>query len=317
MTWTMKPAAGALLALLVPLCFGCGHSAAAAHRTRVAPRLLPGAIAFWDDRHGLALFGPSSKRKAQWSDELESTSDGGRTWQRLRSVPNGSRILVAGLSRAWLVTRGGLSRSDDRGVKWQRISRYPLLDVSFATGREGLGYGVRGGHEVLAETVDEGRSWHRLRFPCGDDGAVDGDDVVSLGAPNAAWVLCVNEPGAGSQRKWLYESDDGGWTWHRRSASGVGYLAGLSFRGSARGWLWEHRGSFLRTDDGGRTWSALAIGQPEQAEAESASFYAGDGGLALMHDVRNGAVLRLVRTADGGQSWQEIRTWPVRTWPAL
>jgi len=158
MTWTMKPAAGALLALLVPLCFGCGHSAASAHRTRVAPRLLPGAIAFWDDRHGLALFGPSSKRKAQWSDELESTSDGGRTWQRLRSVPNGSRILVAGLSRAWLVTRGGLSRSDDRGVKWQRISRYPLLDVSFATGREGLGYGVRGGPRFWPRLSTEGEA---------------------------------------------------------------------------------------------------------------------------------------------------------------
>jgi photosystem II stability/assembly factor-like uncharacterized protein len=316
----MKLAAGALLALVVPFWCGCGHSdhlAAAAHPAQTAPRLLPGAIAFWDDRHGLALFGPPSTTKAPWKDALESTSDGGRTWQRLRSAPSGSRVVVAGLSRAWLLTGRGLWRSDDRGVTWRRVSRYPLLHVSFATRSRGLGYGVLRGHEVLAVTSDGGRSWQRRPFPCQDDAGADADDAVSLGAPSRAWVICVSEPGAGSQRKWLYESDDGGRTWHRRSASSGGYLAGLTFRGSARGWLWEHRGSFLRTDDGGRTWSALAIGEPEQVEAESASFYKGDGGLALMHDGRKGLVLRLVRTADGGRSWQEVRSWPVRTWPAL
>jgi photosystem II stability/assembly factor-like uncharacterized protein len=312
----MKPVAGALLALLVPFCFGCGHSAAATHGTRAPARFRPGAIAFWDARNGLALFGPPATVSGRWRDVVESTSDGGRTWKRLRSVANGGRIVAAGRSRAWLLTRRGLLRSDDRGVTWTRVSRYPLVDVSFATPRQGLGYGVRGTHELLAATSDGGRSWRGLRFPCPNDGGVDADDAVSLGAPLNGWVMCVGEPGAGSQRKRLFESDDGGRTWHRRAALGVGYFAGFSFRGGT-GWLWEHRGSFLRSVDVGRSWSALAIGRPEQVEAESASFYSATGGLALLHDVRHGARLRLARTADGGRSWQEVRSWAVRIWPAV
>lgn len=313
----MKVCAGALPALLVWFCFGCGNSPRAARATRAAPRLLPGAIAFWDDRDGLALFGPPSTKAAPWHDTLDSTSDGGRTWRRLRSVPNGSRMVVAGRSRAWLLMADGLLRSDDRGKTWRRISGYRLYDVSFATGRQGLGYGVRRGREFLVGTSDGGRSWHRLRFPCRDDGGADGDDAVSLGAPSSAWLICVSEPGAGSQRKWLFESTDGGRTWRLRAHGGVGYFVGFSFRGSGRGWLWERRGSFLRTDDGGRTWSPLSIGEPEQVEAESASFYAPNHGVALLHDVRHRPVLRLVRTADGGHSWEAVRSWRVRTWPAV
>jgi len=312
----MKLAAGTLLALCMPFCFGCRNAPAAPHAAHATPRLLPGAIAFWDDRRGLALFGPPATTSERRQDALAATSDGGRTWHRLGSVPGGSRVVVAGSSRAWVLTRDGLLRSDDRGKAWRRISRYPLSEVSFATARRGLGYGTRSGHELVATTTDGGRSWLRLRFPCRDDGGADADDAVSLGAPNAAWLICVSEPGAGSQRKWLYRSKDGGRRWRLRSRGGGGYFAGFSFR-VERGWLWERRGSFLRTDDGGRTWSPLPIGKPERVEAESASFYSTAGGLALLHDVRTRSVLRLVQTADGGRSWREVRSWPVRTWPAL
>jgi photosystem II stability/assembly factor-like uncharacterized protein len=312
--------AGLLLAVITSLCPGCGHSSGAASEhagPKQARGLLPGAIAFWDDRHGLALFGPAATTPAPWTDALESTSDGGRTWRRLRPVPNGSQLVVAGRSRAWLLTRRGLPRSDDRGATWKRISRYPLFDVSFATARDGIGYGVVGAHEFLAATDDGGTAWHRRRFPCRDDGDVDGDDRVSLAAPDQFSVMCVGEPGAGSQWKSLYRSGDGGRSWVRRTATGVGYLAGFSLRGPRRGWLWEHRGWFLRTDDGGRTWSALPIGRPEEVEAASASFFATERGLALLHDVRHGPALRLMRTDDGGRSWRQVRSWRVRTWPAV
>ena len=187
----MKLAAGTLLALCMPFCFGCRSAPAAPHAAHATPRLLPGAIAFWDDRRGLALFGPPATTSERRQDALEATSDGGRTWHRLRSVPGGSRVVVAGSSRAWVLTRDGLLRSDDRGKAWRRISRYPLSEVSFATARRGLGYGVRGGHEVVATTTDGGRSWRRLRFPCRDDGGADADDAVSQGAPNGAWLIGV------------------------------------------------------------------------------------------------------------------------------
>jgi photosystem II stability/assembly factor-like uncharacterized protein len=201
-----------------------------------------------------------------------------------------------------------------------RISRYPLFDVSFDTGRHGIGYGVARGHELLVATGDGGQTWHRLRFPCRDDGDTDGDDRVSLAAPNVVSVLCVSEPGVGQQWKWLYRSSDGGRTWVRRTATGVGYLMGFAFGDSQRGWLWERRGWFLRTDDRGRTWSALPIGKPEKVEAESASFSTKRQGLALLHVVgRRPRALKLVlmRTADGGKSWVRVRNWPVLTWPGV
>jgi hypothetical protein len=94
-----------------------------------------------------------------------------------------------------------------------------------------------------------------------------------------------------------------------------GYPQGIEFAG-ADGWLWFHRGGFSATVDGGRRWRSLPIGVPEQVEAESASRFSARGGYALLHDSRARQLrLRLARTADGGRTWRDIRTWRVRLWP--
>jgi photosystem II stability/assembly factor-like uncharacterized protein len=151
-----------------------------------SPGIFLDALAFFDERNGLAVGDPMGGRFF-----LVSTADGGGTWTPLptRSRPaaqdgesafaaSGTSLAVLGRDRVWLVT-GGLAsrvwRSEDRGRHWEP-SPSALLEGSSSAGGFSFafldartGIAVGGDYKVedaaagnAAISADGGKTWVRV-----------------------------------------------------------------------------------------------------------------------------------------------------------
>jgi len=148
------------------------------------------AMAFWDDRHGIALSDPVGGRLF-----LLATDDAGATWKKIpwmaypAMLPNeaafaasGTCLIVQGTSNVWIGTGGGerarVFRSTDRGRTWS-VSDTPLhagnsssgiFSVAFSDAQHGV---VVGGQydkpkekfDNVAITADGGKSWRLAKGP--------------------------------------------------------------------------------------------------------------------------------------------------------
>lgn len=148
------------------------------------------ALAFWDDRHGIALSDPVDGKLF-----MLVTDDGGRTWTRspTESAPpvlpgeaafaaSGTCLTVQGSANVWIGTGGGararVFRSSDRGRTWT-VADTPIhagnassgiFSVAFSDARHGV---VVGGDyakpkepfDNVAVTDDGGRTWRLAKGP--------------------------------------------------------------------------------------------------------------------------------------------------------
>jgi len=142
------------------------------------------ALAFWDDRHGIALGDPIDGRLY-----ILTTDDGGATWTRVAttSAPpmlagedafaaSGTCITVEGSSNAWIGTGGGsrarVFRSTDRGRTWSVAdtpihagnSASGIFSVAFTDAEHGVAVGGEyskpaGLFPNVALTSDGGETW--------------------------------------------------------------------------------------------------------------------------------------------------------------
>jgi photosystem II stability/assembly factor-like uncharacterized protein len=148
------------------------------------------AIAFWDDKHGVALSDPV---KGQFP--LIVTDDGGTNWQRLSAtslppaLPNegcfaasGTCLVARGKSDIWFCTGGAKTarvfHSKDRGQHWT-VTNTPIVagtasagvfSIAFRDSEHGLivGGDYRKPHEAganAAVTADGGKTWTLLNRP--------------------------------------------------------------------------------------------------------------------------------------------------------
>ncbi len=148
------------------------------------------ALAFWDDRRGIALSDPIEGKFF-----LITTRDGGVTWTRVPATglpanltgeaafaASGTCLVVQGSRNAWIATGGGAQarvfRSTDGGRSW-RASVVPvdggsassgLFSVAFRDARHGVAVGgdYRKPNERLhnaAITSDGGRTWRLANVP--------------------------------------------------------------------------------------------------------------------------------------------------------
>jgi photosystem II stability/assembly factor-like uncharacterized protein len=234
------------------------------------------SIAFTDRQNGFVGTVSASAR-------LFRTSDGGRTWEAVGNLPDGTPPAICGLSVAdpWTIfgsgtnfpnRQPGVIRSTDRGQTWRAIALSAqatlLVDVHFKNSREGW---VVGGKTdapipsrrlvkpVVLATMDGGETWvNRL------DGATDS-------WPEGEWgwkIYFVNDRiGYVSlqsfERGAILKTVDGGFTWERLPVAdpqGNANLEGIGFVTESVGWVggWgdaEHRQGFSSaTVDGGETW---------------------------------------------------------------
>ena len=102
------------------------------------------AMAFWDERHGIAFSDPIHGRFL-----IITTADGGSTWTELDPerrpaafegeagfAASGSCLSVVGDRHAWIATGGTharVLRSTDRGLSWE-VAATPLISGKPSTG---------------------------------------------------------------------------------------------------------------------------------------------------------------------------------------
>jgi photosystem II stability/assembly factor-like uncharacterized protein len=174
-----------------------------------------------------------------FGDGMYVSSDGGRSWRR-----------------------SGLS--DTRHIGWVEVDPHDARRVFVAA--LGHAYGPNAERGVF-RSLDGGATWQRVLFLNADTGAID----VKIDPGNPQHLLAAlwqtrrppwniyqpsNGPGSG-----LYESRDGGASWHRVVAGlprrGLGRM-GIAFAPSRPQRIYlvvdAARGGLYRSDDGGRRW---------------------------------------------------------------
>jgi len=148
------------------------------------------AIAFWDDRHGIALSDPVGGKLF-----ILATDDGGETWAQVpvdaappvlpgeaAFAASGTCLVVQGSSNVWIGTGGGararVFRSTNRGRTWQ-VADTPLhagnaasgiFSLAFSDSRHGVAVGgeyskPKQEFDNVAVTDDGGATWRRARGP--------------------------------------------------------------------------------------------------------------------------------------------------------
>jgi photosystem II stability/assembly factor-like uncharacterized protein len=200
------------------------------------------SMAFWDEGHGIVLSDPIEGKFL-----LLTTSNGGRTWERVapESLPaalegeaafaaSGTCLVVHGKSTVWFATGGGrvarVFRSTDRGRTWS-VHETPIragkpsagiFSIAFADASRGIAVGgdylsPADSTSNVAVTDDGGRTWS---VPVGAAPRGYRSGVAYEPGTNGLSLLAVGTSG-------MDRSADGGKSWTPAGGdafNGVGFL---------------------------------------------------------------------------------------------
>lgn len=226
--------------------------------------------------------------------------------------------MLGGLAATFLVAAVTYAQSSSKTDPWQR------LDVGTTASFRGLSavsadvVWASGTHGTVIRTVDGGKTWD-VRVVAGAENqdfrgirAFDAENAVIMSTGNAEKGLAT-----------IYRTRDGGKTWTLAFApdtTGV-FFDSIAFWDRKRGVVLSDPvdGHFVlfRTADGGATWTQIPPERLPAALKGEGSFAASNSCIALQGEkniwfVTGGAsVARVVRSNDGGETWEVAET-PVR-----
>ncbi|MBZ5647122.1 MAG: glycosyl hydrolase [Acidobacteriia bacterium] len=187
-------------------------------------------MAFWDEKHGIAVGDPVDGRF-----QIITTEDGGKTWKYVdrRRIPeaiegegafaaSGTCIATEGQKNAWFVTGGAAARvfrSSNRGRSW-KVSETPIqhgipsagiFSVAFRDARHGVIAGgdysrSDAGGANLATTDDGGKTWKPAKvaeqeYFSGIAYVTEGGGLAAVGSSGSAF----SEDGLKSWKSFLPE----------------------------------------------------------------------------------------------------------------
>lgn len=164
----------------------------------------------------------------------------------------------------------------------------------------------------IARTIDGGSTWDMAVVPGAD--SLQFRDIHGFSA-DVAYALTI---GNGTDSR-IYKTTDGGVTWQMsfRNTDENAFFDCMSFWDAERGFAFSdsHEGEFtlIRTLDGGATWSRIDPAVVPNARPGEGAFAASGtcvvtrpGGLGWFATGASGVDTRVIRTADYGDSWEEV-----------
>ncbi len=243
------------------------------------------AYNFADADHGWLALGTT----------ILTTGDGGQSWQSNYEVDSRVKaITFISLQVGWIETEAGYVLTEDSGASWQKAAAPP--DDGKATMAE---------PELLALPGDLFWETAKTYKFCPEDVPIAGDfTAVDL---QTGWAFCFwAEPHFSAQQ--LFKTEDDGEHW--RLLTDQVPEGSLFFLDRKHGWV-TARGGVYTTEDGGATWRKLPIISSYDDWANAPQFLSPQSGFIIVNEYnRNERRDTLLRTDDGGETWQEVFAAP-------
>jgi len=201
---------------------------------------------------------------------------------------------------------GKILKTEDGGENWQELDTGTdawLQSVFFINNTRGWAVGEFG---TIMTTLDGGKSWNALNSGSGeflrDVYFVD----ESLGWAVGNFTIIRTEDGGNS---WVSQTGDPG-DWDRE----LRILNAVHFIDSESGWAVGIGDTIVRTEDGGESWEvqSWAIGAYEHVQFINNKVGFIVGRRFERPGDRNNALNIILRTIDGGESWEEYTISKVR-----
>jgi photosystem II stability/assembly factor-like uncharacterized protein len=192
-----------------------------------------------------------------------------------------SGVAFAGTDIVAVTEMGSIHRSSDNGSSWSSVVQpqsAPLRAVAFATPTLGLAVGNEG---TVLRTTDGGRTWSAV--PLGDSAALN-----AVAFAETAIAVAVSFSGK------AFRSTDGGATWLQIAIPALP-LTGIAFNRSGVGLVSLFGGNVLRSTDHGATWQLVSGTPPGSGIA-----FASDTTAIVV------GLLGMARSTDGGLSWAPL-----------
>lgn len=221
---------------------------------------------------------------ATWSKVETQTSSSSSTVQRLLSVSEDGKTLIAGGGNT------GMLRSTDGGATWTALAS-PATDYYSVT------IVPLGGSDIVASSYsslwlseDGGQSWMKLSKPVSS--GASSFSASSIRRVDATALSATDSSGA------TYLSKDKGQTWTRVVAAVENGYSGqpgvLAFSDGKNGFMVEPAGRAFTTKDGGATWQ---LKSSDFGAVRAVQFVNKTTGWLV------GADGRLYKSTDAGQTW--------------
>lgn len=211
----------------------------------------------------------------------------------------------------WATSSTSLLLTSDAGATWREVTPagaqgMQLRSGGFSTPQVGRFAGLSGERVRVFRTKDSGQSWEEATIDVSRAAAVTSLTFVDA---SHGWMLVQEQTSSNFSVGRLFATNDGGVTWEPRSAPAAGQMTffdaneGLLVGGPAGGQL-------HRTDDGGRSWAAVELGDPAQSGGRTLGPVAVVGArmalLALSVPQEETVEVRFYRSSDRGQTWQWV-----------
>ncbi|MBT8339341.1 MAG: hypothetical protein HKP58_04425 [Desulfatitalea sp.] len=205
----------------------------------------------------------------------------------------------------WVCGRWGVMyHTTDGGKSWvsqDTGTDVTLLSVFFVDGQNGWAVGDTG---TILHTGDAGMTWRKQACPVPSFYLMD----VFFVSPAEGWIV--------TERTHILHTANGGETWQIQFQDQDYILKSVSFSDSRNGWAVGEYGFTYHTRDGGAHWRHQA-GYFRQS-LETGGVEAGNYLFRVIaEDAERAWAAGIdghgVRTLDGGQTWQEVKTGAPRT----
>jgi photosystem II stability/assembly factor-like uncharacterized protein len=149
-------------------------------------------------------------------------------------------------------------------------------------------------------STDAGKVWNRVADP---GPAAITLTFISFIDAQRGWVGYPSE---------IFSTDDGGTSWTKLTLpAGVEKVAAINRPTATDGFVLDDAGRLHKTADNGKTWTTqdLALGKPVMVNLElpnaAMQFTDPQRGVIVLGLMDDGGKVRMLRTADGGASWEQ------------